>query len=213
MAIKAVVFDLDGTLLDSEKLHTRFWMQAGKECGVDISYEDAVYIRSLSFHFAQTYFKEKFGKDFDLTPVRDRRRQIMDEYLKDHDIELKPYAKEILQYLKSKGIKTAVATSSKKENMEKFVKMVGIDDLLDMKISASMVRRGKPAPDIYTYVRKELGFEPSECIAVEDSPNGVRSAYDAGLNVVYIPDLTPGDEEIERKAKIYSNLLGLKELV
>lgn len=214
MTISAVVFDLDGTLLDTEKLHTSFWMQAGRENGFDITYEDSLFIRSLAAPLSERYFKDKFGDSFDFVRVRDTRREIMNRYVAKNGIEAKPYAIETLQYLKSRGILTAVATATKKEHMEKYLEMIGADGLLDRMICNSMVKNGKPAPDIYLHVCRELGIEPENCIAVEDAPNGVRSAYDAGCKVVFVPDLTPADDEIKEKAyRIYPSLIGLKELV
>jgi len=121
---------------------------------------------------------------------------MMDEYLQHVEIALKPGAVEVLEYLQAKGIQTAVATATELPRAEKYLKKVGLYPYFDRIISATMVEYGKPAPDIYQYTCKELGLLPQECIAVEDSPNGVTSAYKAGCKVVMVPDQTQPEPEM-----------------
>ena len=194
--VQAVIFDMDGTLLDTEKLNVRFWMQAGKTKGFDITREDVLYIRSLAAPLSAQYFQSRFGPSFDFDDVREERRRLMKEHVETEGVEAKPYVKEILEYLRSKNIRTAVATATGEPRMRQYLKMVGIDGLLDRMICTSMVKNGKPAPDVYLYACSELDCRPEDCIAVEDAPNGVRSAYSAGCKVVFAEDLTPADETV-----------------
>lgn len=213
MKFSAVLFDLDGVIVDSEKYYAKFHMEAAKELGVELTFEDALHMRSLSTPLRIEYFKGKYGESYPYDDMIAIERNMFNDHVERNGLELKPHVKDILDYSKKKGMTTAIATSSAKESMEKKVSLLGIGDRFDRIVSASMVKNGKPAPDVYLYVCRELGLEPSECIAVEDSPNGLRSAYDAGCNPVFIPDLSQPDDEVKRMAyRIFPSLEGLKEL-
>lgn len=194
--IKAVLFDMDGTLIDTEKYYRIFWPKALAQFGYHMTDEQVLFMRSLGRPFAPKQLKEWFGEDLDYYAVRDLRKQIMEEHLDKVGIELKPGAKQILEALKKRGILAAVATATDLERTEKYLNLVGLREYFDRLISATEVKEGKPSPDIYIYACEQLGLDPAECIAVEDSPNGVKSAYDAGCKVIMVPDQTEPDEEL-----------------
>lgn len=194
--VKAVIFDMDGLLLDTEKLLVKFWVQAANEAGFPMTRENALSIRSLHRKFAIPYLQGLFGEDFDYVKIRSRRMELMNEYLSNHPLELKDGAKELLDYLRENNILTAIATATDLERTEKYLRRVGIFECFDKIVCATMVEQGKPKPDIYIYAAKQLGLEPSECVALEDSPNGVKSAADAGCKTIMVPDLTEPDEEL-----------------
>jgi len=196
--IKAVIFDMDGTLIDTEKYFRIFWPKAAAAFGYHMTDEQALELRSLGRPFAPQKLKEWFGEDFDYVSVRQKRREMMEPFLTEHGIDLKPGAVDILQELHKREITVAIATATESGRARECLEQVGIYQYIDKLISAVMVERGKPAPDIYLYAVRQLGLAPKECIAVEDSPNGVRSAYDAGCKVVMVPDQTKPDEELEK---------------
>lgn len=194
----AVIFDLDGTLIDTEKYYRIFWPKALAEFGYALTDEQALSLRSLGRPFAPALFKEWFGEDFDYVKVRQRRKDMMEECLNREGIQKKPGAEELLSYLREKKITAAIATASDLERTERYLKRVGLLSYFDKLISATQVAEGKPAPDIYLYACSELGLPPEQCIAVEDSPNGILSAYGAGLRVIMVPDQTKPDKELEK---------------
>ncbi len=211
MSIKAVIFDLDGTVLDTEKLLVKYWCQAANEAGFPMRREHALQLRSLAAKYAAPLMKEWFGESCDYQLLRKRRMELMSAHLESYGLEVKQGIPELLSYLGEKGYKRAVATATNLERASEYLRQVGLFDSFDRVISAHMVENGKPKPDVYLYAVEQLGLSKNECIAVEDSPNGVISASDAGCKTVMIPDLTEPDEELEKR--LYAKCASPAELI
>lgn len=208
--IRAVLFDMDGTLIDTEKYYRIFWPKALAEFGYHMTDEQALSMRSLGRPFAPAKLKEWFGEELNYTAVRQRRKELMEACLDKEGIACKPGAREALAFLRKKGMITAIATATDSERAEKYLQKTGLLPYFDEIISAAMVKEGKPSPDIYLYACERLGIPPENCLAVEDSPNGVLSAYRAGCRVVMVPDQTQPDEEL--KKYLYACIPSLKEM-
>ncbi len=216
--IKAFLFDLDGTLIDTEKYYRACWTKAIKSFGYNISDGDVLTLRSLGRPFAPEHIKKLVGDpNADYKAIRAARSRLMNKMIEENGIALKKGAKELLEYLKSKQITIAVATASDLERTERYLKQVGIHDYFDRLISCTMVEYGKPAPDVYLYACKALGLDANECVAVEDSPNGVKSAFDAGLRVIMVPDQTEPDSTTEkmlwRKAESLDKIIEIMDIL
>ena len=136
-----------------------------------------------------------FGTDVDYDLIRNKRIELMDDFVSKEGVEVKPGIHELLGYLKTHGVKTAIATSSPLERTMLYLSSVGLQDSFDELVSGYMVEKGKPEPDIFLYAAKKLGVEPRRCIVVEDSPAGILAAYRAGCKPVIIPDQDEPDEE------------------
>jgi len=211
MNIKAVIFDLDGTVLDTEKLLVKYWCQAADEAGFPMRREHALQLRSLAAKYAAPLMKTWFGGECDYQALRKRRMKLMAEHIERYGLEVKPGIPELLEYLGKKGLKRAVATATDLTRASDYLKQVGLFDRFDRIISAHMVENGKPKPDVYIYAVEQLGLTPAECIAVEDSPNGVLSASSAGCKTIMIPDLSEPDEQLE--ALLYAKCANPVELI
>ncbi|MBQ4247054.1 MAG: HAD family phosphatase [Ruminococcus sp.] len=199
--ILGVIFDMDGLMLDTEKLYTRFWKKAAEYYGFEMTDEHILGIRSMAAKFACTRLKEILGDSFDYYAVREKRRELMDEYIAAHGVEKKQGLDNLLKKLSQRSIKLAVATSTNRERTENYLRQTKVIDYFEVIVTGDMIQNGKPAPDIYQTAAKALGLDSTDCIALEDSPNGILSAYRAGCKPVMIPDLSQPDQDT--KALLY----------
>lgn len=196
--IQGVLFDMDGVLLDSEKLYTRFWREACEFYGYPMTMEQALGMRSLNHVLGKKQLESYFGEGVPYPDIRQKRIELMDNYIKQHGVEAKPGVKELLKFLKENHIKTAVATSSPYYRAMDCLSIVHFDQYFDEVIGGDMIKHGKPEPDIYLTAAKSLDLEPAHCIAVEDSATGLLAAKRAGCYPVMVPDLDQPTEETKK---------------
>ena len=187
---------MDGTLIDTEKYYQICWKQALSDFGYTMSREQALSMRSLGRPYAPARLKEYFGEDIDYYKVRDHRKALMAELISRQGIDEKPGAYELLMYLKERGHTAAIATATDATRSEEYLSHTRLRPFISRIVTATDVKNGKPAPDIYLYACEALGEAPSECYAIEDSPNGITSAYRAGCKTVMIPDQTPVTKDL-----------------
>lgn len=197
--VKGVLFDMDGVVLDTEKLYARFWAEAAHALGYPMTYEQALGMRSLSGAMGQAKLESYFGPGVSRAVMRDKRVELMDAYVDEHGVEAKPGIFELLDFLKNQKIPAVITTSSPRERVERYLKPLGLLDRFDRICTGYEVKNGKPAPDIYLYGAECLGLRPEDCLAIEDSPAGIESAYRAGCMAVLVPDLDGADDEMRKK--------------
>ena len=197
--VKGVLFDMDGVVLDTEKLYARFWAEGAAALGYPMTYEQALGMRSLNPQAGQAKLESYFGLGIDRAAVRDKRVELMDAYIDVHGVDPKPGIFALLDYLQAQGIPAAITTSSPKERVEKYLKPLGLFYRFDKICTGYEVKHGKPAPDIYLYGAESLGLRPEQCLAIEDSPAGIESACSAGCMAVLVPDLDGSTEAMRQK--------------
>ena len=199
MKIKALLFDLDGLIFDSEKVYYRCWKQAGEDYGYTIPHETLLALRSCDSTVARERLESSLQKEGVYDLIRARRKELMKPYLTEELLELKPGVREFLEMVHDiPSVRKAVVTQSRKSEKERLLEGVGLLQYFDEIVTAGDVKRGKPFPDIYECACRRLSLKPEECIAFEDSSNGIISAHDAGVNAVMIPDMSQPDEELEK---------------
>lgn len=196
--IRGVLFDMDGVILDTEKLYTRFWQEAAHCLGYPMTKEQALGMRSMNHQDGEARMKSYFGPDTPYRDIRNKRIELMDAFVEKEGVYLKPGIHELLHYLKENGIRTSIATSSPLDRTQKYLASVHLENSFDKITTAYMVKKGKPEPDIYIYAASQLGLMPQDCLALEDSPSGLTAAYRAGCLPVMIPDQDQPDEETRK---------------
>ena len=209
-AVKGVLFDMDGVILDTEKLYTRFWCEAAHTLGFPMTFEMALGMRSLSHEVGERQLKAYLGEHVDYQQVRDKRIELMTAFINENGVDLKQGIHELLEFLNGNGLKKAVATSSPLDRTKEYLSQVGLVDAFDELVSGHMVEHGKPAPDIYLYAASKLGLKPEECLVLEDSPTGLMAAYRAGCIPVMVPDQDQPDDEV--KGRVYAVVNSLSDI-
>lgn len=196
--IYGVLFDMDGVVLDTEKLYARFWAEAAHALGYPMTYEQALGMRSLNNEAGQAKLESYFGPGVSRSIMRDKRVELMDAYVAGHGIDPKPGIHELLDELRGQGIRCAIATSSPKPRAQAYLDSLGLSEKFDCICSGHDVPHGKPEPDIYLHAAASLGLAPENCLAIEDSPAGIESAHRAGCYSVLVPDLDGSDEAMRK---------------
>lgn len=213
--IRGVLFDMDGLVLDTEKLYTRFWREAAAAYGFSMTREQALRMRAANSRLSAANLHEFFGPDADYKQIRAKRISLMDAYITENGVEAKPGICELLDGLAEKGIATAITSSSPVDRIQAHLGSLGLYHRFDKICSGYDVPLGKPAPDIYLKGAASLELHPEECLALEDAPVGIESAFRAGCHPVIIPDQDQPDRKtLERcfaKADSLADIIGLLE--
>ena len=209
--IHGILFDMDGVVLDTEKLYARFWAEAAHALGYPMTYEQALGMRSLNSAAGQAKLESYFGTGVSRAEMRKKRVELMDAYVAQFGVEAKPGIHELLDYLKGQGIRTAIATSSPMERAKSYLDSLGLTTKFDCICSGHDVAQGKPAPDIYLKAAASIGVPPENCLAIEDAPAGIESAHRAGCWPVLVPDLDGSNEEMRKT--LYAEADSLSDII
>lgn len=210
----SVVFDMDGVLFDSERLYGRAWRQSGARWNLP-GMEDTIR-RCVGRNGAdiRVLLQEKYGPDFDAGTFMQETVHIYQDIVEAEGLPLKPGTREILDWLRGLDSKIALATSSGKDGTAQNLRVAGLTPYFDAVVTGDMVSNGKPAPDIYLLACRLLGAAPADCFAVEDSPNGIRSAAAAGLKTILVPDVAEVPPGIDKLVfKTFDSLVGVLEFL
>jgi len=209
--ITGIIFDMDGVIFDTERLALDAWTYAGGQTGAGIT--PALVLATVGLDLAHTrqIFEESLGAELDFDALQVQRILYTKRYIEEHGVPQKPGFAELLEYLKLHRYKTALATSSQSDRARGFLEQAGLWDSFDVIVCRDDIAVPKPAPDIYLKAAERLGVSPEDCLALEDSPSGVLSAFRAGMRVVMIPDLVAPDEETGQY--LYGQVAALTDVI
>ena len=210
--LRCVVFDMDGTLLDTERLAVQFWVDLAKEHGVDLPLEFVVGCCGRPRADIVKRYKEYYPT-LPVEEVMAHRDQWWLEQTAKGLIHTKPGAEELLAHVKRRGLKVVIATSTFYGRAETELTELGLFPYLDGIVSGDMVPpgRGKPAPDIFLLAMERMGVSPEECLVVEDSESGCLGAIASGAKAVMVPDQRQPTPEL--REKLYLCLDSLTDLI
>lgn len=211
--IQAVIFDMDGVLLDTESICDKTWGLASKKMNVVSDADIVNECRGTNKADTLLILHKFLGDDFDAEYFMKLTSDFFHEIEFSSGIPTMPFAKEILEYLKP-NYKLALASSTHKTAVTRQLTNAGLIDFFEKIITGDMVSHSKPNPEIYSLACESIGVAPEFCLAVEDSPNGIKSAAAAGLSVVMIPDRIKPTEEIAGLCcNVFDSLAGLKTIL
>lgn len=199
---EAVIFDMDGVIFDTERLCLDSWKKVAKENGLT-GIQEAFY-KCIGTTMIQTksIMMNHYGDQLDYESFREQASVYFHQEEAENGLPIKKGVLEILKLLREKEIPIGLASSTSKEVVEKELKDAGLYPYFQMIIGGDLLKRSKPEPDIYLFACKEMNVEPENTIAIEDSYNGIRSAYGAGMHPIMVPDLISPDEEMITKSDL-----------
>ncbi len=214
MKYKAVVFDMDGVIFDSEIKVIECWEEIAKKYGIANIEDTARKCLGINAVVTKEIFLETYGRDFPYDEYKKEMSALFHRRYDEGRLPLKSGIRELLQYLKEEGYKIGIASSTRYAVVQQEIKDAGLLSYFDHITGGDMLKKSKPEPDIYLMACEHLDVEAKEAVAIEDSYNGIRSAYRAGMVPIMVPDLVEPDEEMKKLAKyICKDLLQVKKIL
>lgn len=206
----AVVFDMDGVIFDSERAVMQCWKELAEKYQIPDIEQAVLSCTGTTMKRTREIMLETYGADFPYDTYAKESSVIYHSRYDGGRLPMKPGVVELLTFLKEKGKKIALASSTRRPTVVNQLKNAGILDFFDQVICGDMVERSKPAPDIFLKACEELGVKPECAYAIEDSYNGIRAAYAGKLHPIMVPDLLPETAEMRKKAEVVlPSLLGV----
>lgn len=199
---KAVIFDMDGVIFDSERVLLEDWIEMGKKYHLENIGETFLKCVGRNAAAAKDVFLETYGPDFPYDTLKEEHRAHYREKYSGGRLPMKPGAREVLQDLKAKGYSIALGSSTRSVLVKQQLQDAGLIQYFDVIVGGDMVERSKPHPDVFLLCAKGLEAEPSQIYVIEDSINGIKAACNGGMIPIMVPDLIPPTEEMHQKAKV-----------
>lgn len=208
--ICGVIFDMDGTLFDTERLGMRMWDEAIRRLNAPFNEEFKYRIIGVNRATSAAIANEMFGENSLFDEVAALSNKLFREYLDKNGVPVKEGARDLLEYVSSSGLKAALATSTSRQSAEKTLKSAGIYGYFNAFAFGNEVENGKPAPDIFLLAAKRLDVDISVSAVVEDSLNGIKAAKRSGAFVIAVPDILPLKDYSEYYDEEFSSLGGVE---
>lgn len=210
--IKAIIFDMDGLMIDSERVTFECYQKILKD--MNLTMDEEFYKTLLGKPLKGIYqrFYDVYGGGFPIEDVIKEVHALMAKRFETEGVPIKTGLKSLLEYLKENNYKTIVATSSNRDRVDTILSQAQITDYFDDSICGDEVTKGKPNPEVFLKSCQKLGVNVDEAIVLEDSEAGIQASYDAGIKVICIPDMKYPEKQYEEKTfKILKDLNGVTE--
>lgn len=209
---KAVVFDMDGVIFDSERLVLECWEKIAEEYGLVGMKEAFIPCIGTNSTMTKEIVLNYYGADFPYDEFRNKSSLLFHEIVDRGELPVKKGVRELFDYLKKCQVPMAVASSTRLQAVTHELKQAGLYDYFQVVMGGDQLKKSKPEPDIYLMTCEKLGISPSDAYAIEDSYNGIRSSYSAGMRPVMVPDmLSPTEEMYSKSVAVLEDLLLVKE--
>lgn len=202
--VKAILFDLDGTLVDSEHFHFNTWNEVLAESNVQLEYTDFLKnYAGIPLPGNAKKLKELYGITSPLDLLISRKENLTVERMKTAVIALMPHVQDTLDFLLETGVKMALVTASKRDDVDEMFKKNGLGKYFDLLVTRSDVKNSKPHPESYNLAVEKLGLQKSECLVFEDTLNGLKSAKAAELTCFVVQANTDDHEKLAAADQIF----------
>lgn len=212
--IKGAVFDMDGLMFDSERITYNGWQKLMDENGYEYSinvFKQTVGRRKKE---VEQFYYSKYGKDFPYRKLSEIQRNNYINFVMTKGAPVKKGLYEILEFLKEHDIKIALATSTSRQTSLVNLESAKVKKYFNALVCGEDVTNGKPDPEVFLTAAKRIGIEPDQCVAFEDSFNGIRSAFASGMTTVMVPDfIQPTDEILTMVNYLCSDLSNAVEVL
>lgn len=197
--IKAVIFDMDGLIFDSENLFMQYLSKEMEKYEYKLTREIYVTMLGWNLNLVKDFMKKTYGEDYPFEEISAAARRDMHDRAHSEGLPVKKGIRELLEYLKEHKIKTAVASSTYTNFVTDYIKSAGLYPFFDVIVGGDMAERSKPEPDIFLKACELLSEKAEDCIVIEDSETGVTAALNGNIRAICIPDMKAPSNEVSKK--------------
>ena len=196
MKAKAIIFDMDGVIFDSERLILNCWIKIAEKYGIEDIEQTCRSCIGINRKATEETFYRRYGTDFDYDKLRHEAADLFFASLKDGILPVKSGVRELLDFIAKNDIPAAIASSTRTDIVTRELTDAGLIKYFKKIVGGDMVKNSKPAPDIFLLAAEKLDTKPENCLVIEDSYNGIKAAAAAGMHCIMVPDLLPPNEEM-----------------